>query len=189
MQSLLFESPITLLIVLIVVQFCIVAIWSRLRSRRSAQIMWIGFLAIPVLMTLSWFVKTPREKIIRICHEMAEAVENGRATEVGGFLDESIRFGQWDKDALIEQLSSLLSKYRIHAPSLSGFEFIEQADRLTVEFAVTCGVSSVDGDYGSLPTRWRLTFRDSGESYAVTAIETVPVPPLFARNLEELTRR
>lgn len=189
MRSLLFESPITLLIVLIVVQFCIVAIWSRIRSRRSAQIMWFGFLAIPLLMTVSWVVDTPRERIIRICHEMAEAVENGRAAEVGGFLDESIQVGQWDKDALIEQLTSLLSKYRIHAPSLSGFDFTERADQLTIEFAVTCGVSSIEGDFGSLPTRWRLTFRGRNESYAACAVETVPVPPLFARNLEELTGR
>ena len=75
MTGLLFEHPFGLLILLVVIELVLIAVWSRRRSDLTTRLVLgvlIGAITLPIL---SHFVITPRERIVALCHELAGAVE------------------------------------------------------------------------------------------------------------------
>ena len=62
--GILFESLWSLVIAWVMVQFVLIAIWSRQRDRLSARVVWGGFVALPLLVILSIVVDYGRSRAL-----------------------------------------------------------------------------------------------------------------------------
>jgi hypothetical protein len=165
-------------------QFVLIAIWSWRRSRLWARTVWVGFVALPVLFTLSLVVVTPRERIIAACEHLAASVEAGDVSAIDQMLADDFEVEGLDRDAFIERVEQTLTRYRVRDISLRQFGVtFPRKDVGVVEFHATAHVRSPELVHDWLASRWRLTFRRNGDTWRLTGIKSVPAPPL---NLGEL---
>ena len=182
-------SPWFLLIVLLVVAFASIALWSRRRSRLWARLVWVSLAAVPVVPLVSYLVVTDRERIVSLCRDMAEAVEAGDMPAIRRKLASDFEARDLNGAEFIERLEQTLTLHHVIDPALRNFEVTFPVDNQgAVTFNATCRVQSAEGYFDRLPSRWRLTLRKTGHTWEVTTIETIPVPPLNARDLRELLR-
>jgi hypothetical protein len=186
---LLFERLWLLATVLVTVQFILIAIWSWLRTRGAARGVWIGFGAIPILLILSVVVVTPRERIVAICRELAEATESKAIGVIGHYLSRDFEAGRLDRESFLARAEATLQRYSVHYPELRRFTITFPREGVGVaEFSASGQIESPESMYGWLTTRWRLTFRRQGDDWRVERVETIPVPPLNVGRLEDLLR-
>lgn len=183
------ESLWKLGLTLVAVQVVLITIWSFRRTPRSAKAVWIGFAAIPLLLILSMTVKTSREQIRTVCEEMAIAVEREDVGGVVYYLAPDFRADSIDYDGFKELIVRSFKRYSVYNARLSGFEFEKLSDTsATVVFQAGCRVESRDFALNWLPTRWRLAFVRVGDAWRVNSIESIPVPPLRIRDLNQALR-
>lgn len=186
MRWLFLESVPALLVTVVAIQFLLVCIWSWSRRPAAARMVWFGFAAIPVLLVISKLVVTSREQIAGVCDEIANRVELADVDGVGRYLDANLSAADFDREQLLHELERVLRTYRVSNATISGLELVAVQPAHVVEFAASCDLASRDGDLGRLPTRWRVTFRRAPDRWTITSIETLPVPPLNAKNLRQL---
>ena len=186
-MNLLLTRPWSLLIVLVAIEFVLLEVWWWRRDRWSVRLVWIGLAAIPVLSALSYLVVTPRERIIALCHELAVAVESGEMLTIRRHLAGDFEAADLSASEFLDRVEQTLTRYDVIEPRLGDFEVTFPGDGVgVVTFHVTCRIDS--GSFDRLPTRWRVTLRRSNDLWVFTTVETIPVPPLNARNLRELLR-
>ncbi len=189
LTTLLLERPWLLLLGLGTIEFTLIVLWSRRRSRGLARLIWIGLAATPVLLVLCHLVVTPRERIIALCHELASAVETGDMAAIEERLAADFEAAGLGGAELVDRLEQTLTRHHVIKPRLDRFEVTLPTDRVgEVTFGAICRVESYEGHFDRLPSRWRLTLRKGGDTWEVITIETLPVPPLHARSLHELFR-
>ena len=185
----LLDSLWILAAVLVAVQLVLIAIWSRLRSRGAGRAVWIGFAAIPTLLILSAVVVTPRERIIIICHDLADAVEANNPAGIEAYLSGDFQAGGLDRLQFMDHAEATLERFSVYYPELRRFEVtFPRKDKTVATFNVFCRIESPEAMLGWLPTRWRLTFRYVGGAWKVTNIESIPIPPLHIDDLTDLPR-
>lgn len=189
MSWLLLESLLGLLAALLAVQFLLISLWSWRRSPTTGRAVWIGFLAMPILLLTSWLVITPRERLLHICREIALHAELKEVDAIGNYFSSNVDADGWDRHELLENIDRVLSTYRLERTTFSGFEVTAQGNEHVAEFGASCDISTRDGDLQRLPTAWRLTFRRSDQEWEIIRVESVPVPPLQIRDLQDLMRR
>ncbi len=189
LTTLLFERPWLLLLGLVAIEFTLVALWSRRRSPGLSRLIWTCLAATPVLLVLCHLVVTPRERIIALCHELASAVEAGDMAAIEERLAADFEAAGLNGADLVDRVEQTLTRHHVIKPRLGGFEVTFPTDRVgEVTFRAICRVESYEGYFDRLPSRWRLTLRRGGDTWEVITIETLPVPPLHARSLQELFR-
>ena len=186
LSKLLFESPWSLLIASVALQFVLIAIWSWRRSAAWFRVVWGGFVAFPMLLILSVVVVTPRERVVRLCRELAALVEGGKANAVGAHLTEDFEAAGFDQDEFIEGVTKTLTNYRVSDARLSRFTVTFPQERSAVaEFQAVCWVRSGDNWKERLPSRWRLTLRGQGKHWKIRGIEALPSPLSPISNLRQ----
>lgn len=177
MSALFFERVWLLLGLLVAAQFALIACWSRRRSRGSARIVWMGFVSIPMLATISLAVVTPRESIIVTCRELAVHIDRGDLSAVGVLLSDDFRTAELDRNEFMDRLREGLTRYKIDHPRLGHFRVDFPAQKqAVVTFSATCRVRSVDAPSRLVPSRWRIGFRQDQGLWKVVQIETVSTP-------------
>jgi hypothetical protein len=187
-ERLLFESPILLLPLVLIVLFILIVRWSRRRDRGSARAMTIGFIAAAMLLALPGLVVTRREQIIAECRELARAVDDGDVAAIDARLAEDFRIGDLDRAAVVGRLTDTLTRFRVDDPRLRRFEVSFPTPNTAVAtFAASARVRSAESLYDRLPSRWRLTFRET-EGWKVARLESLPVPPLNLPSVEAWLR-
>lgn len=153
-------------------------IWSVRRDRRSTRLALGGLAALPVLLATSLLVVTPAERIIAVCRELARAVDEGDIAAIGARLSPKFESETLDKAAFLEVIERRLGEVRIDAPRLRSFNVeFPDADTGVATFAASGRVRTARM-YGHFPSRWRLTFLRSGDTWLASRIEALPVPPL-----------
>lgn len=183
------ESLWKLGLLLVVVQVALIAIWSYRRTPRSAKAVWLGFGTIPVLLFLSMAIKTSREQIQGVCESMAIAVEQEDVGGVVYYLAPTFRAESIDYNDFKDLIVRAFKRYTVYNPRLSGFEFEELSDdSATVVFQASCRVESRDFGFNWLPTKWRLSLIRVGDAWRVDSMQSIPVPPLRIRNLDQTIR-
>jgi len=185
----LLESHWLLLFTWLPVQFVIIAVWSRRRTRLTARIVWIGFAALPVLAIVARLVVTRREQVIGACHELATYVRKANLPALERRIAPDFETDDLDREAFLARLEQTLDRYRVVDVSLRAFEvtFSDQ-ERAEAEFHATAYVQSANLPYDRLSSRWRLTFRRAGDRWLLTALEPRPVGPLDLRRLQDWLR-
>ena len=176
-SKLLFESPWMVLVLLVVIQFGLTAIWSRRRSRLWARIVWTGLGAIPLLPLVSILVVTSREQIVGLCHDLAAMVDEGDAAAIGLHLAGDFEAAGLDRMEFLERVERTLARYGVDNARLHRFNvaFPRKKEGVAV-FDSTCRIRSVDAFLDRLTARWRVTFRSHDGPWQVTKIEALPTP-------------
>ncbi len=183
------EDVWKLAVLLGVMQFCLVCLWSWTRSRQVAIANWVVLSLIPVLLSLSVFVTTPAEKIIETCRRVAAAIDDGDMPTIGAHVATDFQAGDFDRDALLEKVESALTRVRVDNPRLRSFEVSLASPMLAeVVFRASCRVRTPDLSQNGLPSKWRIRFRRDGNAWQMTAIESLPVPPMNLRVLGDWLR-
>jgi len=189
LTRMLFESLWLLAGVWVPVQFALIAVWSWRRSRRSARIVWGGFVALPVLMLLSFVVITQREQVIAVCNELGAFVEGGDVDVISARLADDCVAEQLTREEFLDRVHDSLTRYRIWDVSLRGFETtFSDSESCAVEFHAAARVRSQDLPYDWLASRWRLAFRREGDSWTVTNIKSLPTRQGNLPSLGDLLR-
>lgn len=188
-SKLLFESPWLLLALLVPIQFGLICIWSWRRSLLWARFVWIGFAAIPTLLLLSVVVVTPRERIIRLCCNLAAVVEAGDVAAIGKHLADDFEAAGFDRPEFLDRVEQSLTRYRVNNASLRGFDvaFPREGEGVAV-FNAVCSVRSADAYFDRLASRWRVTFRGRSRSWRVMKVEALPTPLSPIRDLRDWIR-
>ena len=189
MSRIFFESLWLPAVVWFAVQFVLVAVWSWRRTSTPARVVWGGFAALPLLIGLSIWVVTPRERIIQLCKGLAGFVDDGNITAIGLRLTDDFVFEDYDRQAFLSRVERSLTEYRVDDPRLSSFRFeFSDSDHGTVEFHASARVRSQDLVHDWVPSRWRLTVRQVGDEWRVSRIEALRVGPTGIGNVLEWVR-
>lgn len=189
LTNLLFESLPKLLGLLVAVNFLLICLWSWRRSDVTRQAVWVGLAALPVLLVVSHFVVTSRERIIIFCESLAEAVEEGDVPFVIRHLDADFRLDEMDRDAIFDRLTATLSRVRVTDIRLSAFDVTLAENQIAIAvFRSTCHVRAEEVPYEWLPIAWKLTLRAHSGSWLIERVESVPVPPLNIKHWRQLLR-
>lgn len=179
-----FEAPWRLAIVLVVVQFALIAIWSRVRSRIARRTVWVGFAALVLLPVVNRLVVTDREESIDFCRKLATLVDEGRPREIAAHLSAGFEAAGLGRDAFLDRLEERLERFRIDDPTLGGFEItFTGPEEAVVVLDATCSVRSVEAYLARVLSRWRLTLRRSGDGWQLARIEALPAPFSPVRDL------
>lgn len=186
---LLFERPTLLFFLWLAVELAIVVVWSRRRTRGSTQIVVAGLLAMPLLILISIGVVTPGERIITICHELADAVAQADVVGIDRRLDDDFEAVDLNRGAFLDRVERTLARFHVQDAHLYRFSVtFPQPEMGVVEFSASCYVDALDLTHQRLLSRWRLTFRQTGRTWLVTSIEAVPTPLSPIRNLRDVLR-
>ena len=184
-----FERPGVLFAFLIASELALVGLWRWRGGRKPAQAVWIGLGAIPILLGASVWVVTPRERITRLCHELAHHVERGSAAAVEHHLHEHFEAAGYDRERLAERLEAALKRYRIDDVRLRHIEVsFRQPNTGVAQLDALCMVQSADVLYERIFSRWRVEFRRNGNKWRVMRIEALPTPLSPVRNLRDWLR-
>ena len=188
-SRILFESLWLLAIVWFAVQFVLIGVWSLKRTSTTARVVWGGFAALPLLIGLSVWVVTPEERLVQLCEELAEFVDEGNLTAIGLRLTDDFALEDYDRQAFLAHVERSLTQYRVDNPRLSSFGVkLSDAVHGTVEFHASARVRSPDLVYDWVPSRWRLTVRRVGDEWRVSRIEALSAGPPGLGNVLEWVR-
>ncbi len=190
--KLLFENPWLLFVVLVAIQFGLTAIWIWQRTRVWARTVGVSLAAMPVLLLLSHFVVTPRERVIELCQDLAALALKGDVGGIGRHLSDDFEVAGLDRVEFLARVEDNLQRHRVENLSLHTFEvlFQRRTEAIAV-FNAVCTVSSDDIFLGRLVSRWRLTFQDRGRSWQVLKVEALRTPlsstsrPVGVRNVRD----
>lgn len=188
MSRIFLESLWLLAVVWFAVQFILIAVWSWRRTSTPARVVWGGFAALPLLIGLSTWVVTPRERIVQLCEGLAGFVDDGNVTAIGLRLTDDFLHEDYDRQAFLARMERSLSEFHVDDPRLSGFGVeLSDSDHGTVEFHASARVRSPDLVYDWIASRWRLTVRRVGDAWRVSRIEALPAgPPALGNVLDRL---
>lgn len=189
MTRLLFESLWQLAAAWIAAQFLLVVIWSATRTDFWRRAVWGGFALGPMLLILSKVVVTPREGVEAVCRDLARAVDEGDLAPIRAALSPDFQAADLDAIRFMERVESVLSRVRVEGARLSAFSVTFPArSEAVAEFTASAHVRSEETFLEWLLSRWRLTFRQSGDQWLVTGIETIRSPTLNLPGLRDLLR-
>ena len=169
---------------LVVLQFLLIVIWSRWRTRLWTQAVWCGFVVLVGAPLLSLAVTTPRERIINLCQSLAQLIDDGDPLGMESLLSKDFRAGELDAVSFLEKVEVSLTRYRVDHPRLGRFQVaFPDSVNATVLFDVHCAVRSVDTYLDHVFSRWKLTFHRDAGTWRVTHLEAVPTPLSPVRRL------
>jgi len=186
----LFENLFGLFLLLVGTQFLLICLWSWRRSDITRRVVWMGFAVMPALLIASHLIETTRERVMAFCERLARAVEEGDSPFIMRHFDAGFRFDEMDRDQVAPRLTGTLKRVRISDVTLRSFEVNIGGDgTATTEFRSTCRVHSEELSHDWAPLAWRLHLRPDGDTWTISRVESIPVPPLNLRDWRHLLRR
>lgn len=137
-----------------------------------------------VIVGVNWLVVTPREQIDAVCRELARHVDNGDVQAIGRLISRDFSSEEMSKDEFLSRISAILTDVRVDQAQVRDLEIgMDSKTLAVVTLAASCHVRTADGFASSVPTRWRIRFAKAEESWLVTGIESIPVPPFYLRSV------
>jgi len=193
-RALLFERPLLLVPLLVVVQFVLIVIWSRRRTPRARRAVLAGFFVAPLLVVLQSAVVTDRERLTRACVALADACRRGDVPGFGRYVSPSFAAaagpGQdpFTRSSLLEWLEHTLIAYRVEEPRLRAFEITCEGPHAVVRFEASCRVVTDRDIAPGILSRWELHFELRDGQWLVTDIRPLPSRWFPFRRLADLPR-
>lgn len=172
------ESVPLLIAVLVPIQLVLIGHWSWRRSKATRRAMQAGFAALPILLVTSLAFETRRENVIALCRMLAEAVEAGDVVTIANHLADDLEVRGLDREMLMNRLTERLERTHVQDASLRGFTVTFAGAQGTAEFTARATVRDPDLSYQWIISRWRLVLRPAGETWEISRLESLPVPPL-----------
>lgn len=185
-ESLLFEKPITLAALWGAVVLVSLVVWRQRRTRGSSRWFVGVLLAWPILIGVSLLVVTSRERIVRICHNMARSVQAGDAAAIAAHMDDVLDAEGLDRDAFMQHVERTLERMKFENLRLRQVEVtFDDPVTGTALFNAVCGVRSTEINHPHIISRWRVTFKLRDRDWLVILIEAVPTPFSPIRSLRQ----
>lgn len=152
-------------------------IWSIRRTPRSARCFWFGLGCWPVMILISRFTVTERERIARLCWTMAGEVEQGAVDSIAGRLTADFESQGLDREAFTARMADTLSRNRVDDVALRRVNVVlPDDDEAEAELHATCMVQSADLPYELFVSDWRVHFRRQNHEWKVRGIELLAGP-------------
>jgi len=191
LQSLLFERPVALSIVLLATLLVMSVIWSRRRTRGSRNTLLACLAAAPMLLVLQAVVRTDRERIIALCDDVAAAVELGDVNAFAAHIADDFLAGAGThapvtRDDLLAGFNDAVTRYHPEDIRLGQLEVTVDGDAATVELVATARVSISGSTLARVPSRWRLRLARRGDAWLIVEVEPVQTSTWPIRNLRDL---
>ncbi|UCG17063.1 MAG: hypothetical protein JSV19_03335, partial [Phycisphaerales bacterium] len=157
--ALLFEEPLYLAPLLVVVQFVLVRRWVQRRTVRSRRAVLIGFVVIPLLLVVQAVVETDRERIISLCRELAIAAEDGDLAAIGAHVADGFQTEGIDRDGFLSLTTRALAAVHPEDARLTGFGVaFTDGRRATVRFRAAVRIYHADVMGSRRLSKWELHF-------------------------------
>lgn len=189
MTRVLWESLWLLGVVWVGVLFVLIFGWSVQRTDHWRRAVWAGLVMGPLLLVVSQLVVTSRERVENLCRELARAVDAGEVSEIRAALAPEFHAAGLDANEFVDRVERVLSRVRVEDARLSAFDVsFSSPYEAMAEFTASAHIRAEESYLDWLVSRWRLTFRRTGDQWFVTEIETVRTPPLNLPSLSELLR-
>jgi len=188
MSRLLLERPIALSLIAVAILIVLFFIWSARRDRASLRLLFVWIGALPVLLTVSVVVVTPSEQVAAVCRQLAREVDQGNIAGISAHLADDFSAAGLDRIEFLEAIKSRLSEIRIDNPRLRAFTIEFPGDSSAeANFNASCRVRA-PRMYAYIPSRWRVGLRRHDETWLVTGLQSLPVPPLHVSDLRQWLR-
>ena len=188
--SILFENPYVLVPGLVLLEFVLVWVYQRRRTRLSGRLAVGGLVLFPLMVVVQAMVETQAEKVRAVCRAMGAAVEKADVAAIGLHVADDFELATawqtWTKSDLLDRLTAALNEWDAQEVRLGRFETKASSTEAVVTFQSTCRLIGGSVMMAHYVSRWRLTMRQYDGSWKVTRIEPIPTPMMPFRSLEEM---
>ncbi len=166
-KTVLFESPLYLVPLLLVGEFILLRRWAARRTPNARRAALAGVVVAALLLVMQHLVVTERESLIALCNELAVAAVNGDVAGIGEHVSDRFATQNLDRDEFMQWVRRGLTAVEVRSARLSGFEVsIEDGQRAKVTFNASARVyGAAEGLGGSRPSRWELHFEKTGDRW------------------------
>ena len=186
----LFESPYSLIPILVGLEIVLLHFWSRRRTPLTGWTAVGGLIAIPLLVAVQILVVTDRERIIRICRELAKATAQADTTALGRHIAANFAINSpgrvSNKAGLLDEFERILSKWDVEEERLSAFDVAVDGHTARATFHATCRLISNDLMIPRHVSKWKLEFAKLDTVWLVTHIRPSSTPPWKRGSLPDL---
>ncbi len=126
---------------------------------------------------LSIIVVTPRERIELVCQDLGQAVDDGDIEEIAKRLSQDFTMKPLDRDEFIRRLTNTLTQVRVDQVRLRliNVEFLSEHHAFATLNA-SSHIRTTEGFFGTIPSRWVLSFQARGADWLVSGIESATTP-------------
>lgn len=175
--------------VLVVVELVCFAAWTRRRTTLAARMTWISLAAVVVLPAVSHLVVTQRERIEKLCRDMAHLIDVGDVKALEAHLAGDFEVAGLDRDEFLSRVARALTRYRVDRPSLHRMSvtFLRSGEAVAV-FDAVCSVRSQQNYLDRLFSRWQVSLVRAESGWRVVTIKAIPSPLSPIRNLRDFLR-
>ncbi len=187
-QTILFESPLYLMPLLLVGEFVLLRRWATRQTPNARRAVVGGLVVAALLLLMQHLVVTEREKLIGLCNELAAAAVKGDVDGIGGHISDRFAAEGLDRDGFLDYVRRGLTAVEVRSARLSGFEISIEDGRLAkVLFNASARVyGAAEGLGGSRPSRWELHFEKTGDCWRVVFLTPRRLPFFPFDSLREL---
>ena len=173
MHALLFEEPIQLGIVVVIVIAIQFGVHNRFRTPRTLGVLLAGLVLGPALFIVQHLVVTDREQIEANTRELAARVEAGDLDAIYALCANDAVFSE--RGYFESQLERLLTRYEVTEARAGGFAVTLDGDSATVRCGATCTVRGGHATGQTVPSRWELTYHKNGDQWLLSGIRPLMI--------------
>ena len=184
-----FERWWLLCAVLVVVELVCFVVWTRRRTTLAARLSWISLAAVVLLPLVSHLVVTQRERIEKLCRDMAHMIDVGDIRALEAHLANDFEAAELDRDEFLSRVARALTRYRVDQLSLlrMSVTFPRPGEAVAV-FDAVCSAHSQQNYLDRLFSRWQVSLIRAETGWRVVTIEAIPSPLSPIRNLRDHLR-
>jgi len=186
---LLFESPLQLLVALVLVEAVVATVWWFRPGRRTSALVIAGLLVGAILLIIQHLVVTDRERIERLLDELALAVDCEDLPTLTAAIDEQYHADGLDKPHLLEQIQTAFAQADIDDVRLLDVRVHVDRDTAEVHLRVHCRVRAPDWPYDYHLSAWDLRLARRAGGWRVLAAHHSSDVGLTARDLLDMATR
>jgi len=148
------------------------AAWRQMQTPGRFRVLIGWLIGGAVLLAIQQLIVTDREKITRVLHTLAEAVDEGDIPKLIEPISESLT-GQWQsKEDFAEEARRELERITVDDVKLDSIEVVVTGDTATARFRARARVESESMVWPLSVSRWELGFqRESNDQWRVVRIE------------------
>jgi 4-amino-4-deoxy-L-arabinose transferase-like glycosyltransferase len=119
---------------------------------------------LAVLVSLNYFIVTPREKVTRATRAIVEAaVKRDRAT-LDANLHPNASLALWNRKQIIDGAATYADRFGLTSASISGWDIKEdQPHVITVTIRVIARFTGQNLPYDTVPTDWQLNWWETND--------------------------
>ncbi len=188
LSILLFESPLQLLAVLILIEATLVTVWWFRSTPRNAWLIVGGLFVSAILLIVQQVVVTDREQIRQLLEDLALAVDCENIEPIAAATDEEFLGDDMNKAKLLERVRTAFERAEIDDVRIMETRITLQGDSAEVYLRAHCRVRAPDWPYEYYISAWDLQMIRRGHDWRMISVHHRSEANLKAGDLVDLLR-